>query len=152
MLATRVLVMIIWQRWGILVFVAIGVSIGLGFLLKAVLGLGGVDDNTLNGVFVGIGFLMGAGLLWLFTALALPKLDRPRPLVQWQQLAAPETDEQGRTRTHRPVPVVNSETGQQVWSTPRSTFFFVPMRFWVILLAAGGLLILAINLVALLTR
>ncbi len=144
--------MIVWQRWGILVFFAMGAGVGIGFLIKAVLGLGDVDDNALNGVCVGGGFIIGASLLLLFVNRALPKLDKAQPVVQWHKLETPETDEHGRPRTHRAVPVVNAETGEQVWSAPRSTFFFVPMRFWVFLLAGAGLVILVVNLVVILSR
>ena len=44
----------------------------------------------------------------------------------------------------------NPETGEQVWSRPVSTFFFIPIRFWVFILPALGLVIFVINLVVLL--
>jgi len=139
--------MIIWSRWGILVFVSIGVSVGLGFGLKALFDPGSPTDGALTNLFIGLGFIIGAGALWSFCTLALPKLDAPKPLVLTERLAEPVRTEGGATRTHRVVPMLHPETGEQVFSRPRSTFFFVPMRFWWILLAAIGLINIVIGVI-----
>ncbi len=135
--------MIIWSRWGILVFVFFGLSVGLGFGLKGVISPDSPTDGPLTNLYIGLGFLIGAGALWSFCTLALPRLDAPKPLVLHEKLDAPVRTENGATRTHRTVPMLHPETGEQIYSRPRSTFFFIPMRFWWILLAAIG----AINVV-----
>ncbi|MGG7509810.1 hypothetical protein [Plantibacter sp. YIM 135249] len=130
--------MIIWSRWGILVFVFFGLSVGLGFALKAL--ISPYSDNNSGGanVFIGTGFIIGAVALWAFAKFALPKLDKPQPALIYQPLPEPVVNERGVKMTHRPVPVVNQETGQQVWTRPRSTFFFIPMGFWPYVIAAVG--------------
>ena len=44
-------------------------------------------------------------------------------------------------RTHRVIPILHPETGQQVMTNPTSTLFFVPLRYWPFVL--GGLGVLA---------
>ena len=49
--------------------------------------------------------------------------------------------------THRLVPVVNQETGQQVFSRPSSTLFFIPLRFWPYAVAAVGVINLVLGFI-----
>ena len=149
--------MIIWSRWGILVFACIGLSVGTGFILKAIT-VGPSDDNTVNGVFVGIGFLFGAVYVWLISTFLLDRvLDKPRQMYIQQPMTQQVVDPQGReitvaTGQVRNVPVMNPTTGQPLWQKPVSSLFFVPVRFWPFVLAALGVLILVINLIVLITR
>jgi len=130
--------MIIWSRWGILVFVFFGLSVGLGFSLKA-LGAPTAETNApVTNTFLGAGFLLGAAALWAFTKYVMPKLDKAKPSFVYQPLAEPMINERGVKVTHRPVAVVNQETGEQIWTRPSSTFFFIPMRFWPYPIAAIG--------------
>ena len=139
--------MIIWSRWGILVFVFFGLSVGLGFGLKS-LAAPAVDSNApISGVFFGIGLLLGATALWAFSTYLLPKLDKASPAFVYERLAEPVTGVHGGKLTHRPVAVVNQETGQQIWNRPRSTFFFIPVRFWVYPIALGGLVSIITGLI-----
>jgi len=45
--------------------------------------------------------------------------------------------------------VLHPETGQPLVTQPTSSFFFVPVKYWVYVLPAIGLLVLVINLVVL---
>lgn len=139
--------MIIWSRWGILVFVFFGLSVGLGFGLKELFSPDSPTDGALTNLFIGLGFAIGAGALWSFCTLALPRLDAPKPLVLTEPLPEPVRTESGATRTHRVVPMLHPETGEQLFSRPRSTFFFMPMRFWWILLAVIGLINIGIGVI-----
>jgi len=139
--------MIIWSRWGILVFVFFGLSVGLGFALKGVFAPG-VDSNApATNAFLGAGFVLGAAALWAFARYLLPRLDKARPSVVYQRLPEPALNERGVKVTHRPVAVVNQETGEQIWTRPSSTFFFIPMRFWPYPIAGIGIINLAIGVI-----
>ncbi|MCU1446198.1 hypothetical protein [Cryobacterium sp.] len=129
-----------------LVIVSFGLSVGLGFALKA-LGAPAADSNApVTNTFLGTGFLLGAAALWAFSKYLLPKLDKAKPSFVYQPLAEPVVNERGAKVTHRPVAVVNQETGQQIWARPSSTFFFIPMRFWPYPLAAIGVVNVVIGL------
>lgn len=144
--------MIIWSRWGILVLLFVGLGVLLGFGIAGVTGLV-ASSGPINGVFVGIGLVLSAALLWVFTRFVVGTyIDKPRPAVMYEKLAEPVRDEAGAVRTHRVIPVLHQETGQQVWTNPVSTFFFVPLRYWPFVLGAIGVLIFVINLVVVLTR
>ena len=144
--------MIIWSRWGILAFLFIGVGVGLGFLLAAALGM--VEDSgPVNGVFVGIGFLLSSVGLFVFNKYVLDRhLDKPRALTVTRQLAQPYTHPDGRVQTHEVVPAVDGQTGQPIVVQPRSTLFFIPMRFWPFIIAGLGVVVIIVNAVVLATR
>ena len=144
--------MIIWSRWGILAFLFIGVGVGLGFLLAAILGF--VEDSgPVNGVFVGVGFLLSAVGLYFFNIHVMDKhLDKPRTLTVTRQLAQPYTHPDGRVQTHEVVPAVDGQTGQPIVVKPRSTLFFIPMRFWSFIIAGLGVVLIIVNVVVLATR
>ncbi len=137
--------MIIWSRWGILVFVFFGLSVGLGYLLRAALAPGLDASAPQMNFFIGTAFLIGAAVFWAFCVLALPKLDKPKPIFVYEKLSEPATHPDGSKMTHRSVPVVHPETGQQVWQEQRSTFFFIPMRFWPYLIAAVGVVVIIVG-------
>jgi hypothetical protein len=137
--------MIIWTRWGIVVFLIFGLSVGAGFLIKAIVSPDG--GSAQSGVFVGIGFLLGAVACWAFGKFALAKLDAPRPVVVWQQLAQPYVNEHGITVKQEAVPVRHPQTGEQLYSRPSSTLFFIPVRFWAYVIAALGVVTIVVNVV-----
>lgn len=140
--------MIIWSRWGIVVFVFFGLSVGLGFALKALLTPSTGSNEASTNLFLGTGFIVGAVALWAFARFALPRLDRASPSFVYQKLPEPVLNDRGVKVTHRPVAVVNQETGQQIWNRPSSTFFFIPVRFWAYPVAAIGV----VNVIVGLTR
>lgn len=137
--------MIIWTRWGIIVFVIFGLSVGAGFLIKAIAAPGLDDSAPQTGVFVGIGFLLGAVGCWAFDRFALAKLDAPKPAVIWQQLAQPYVNEHGLTVKQEAVPVRHPQTGEQVYYRPRSSLFFIPVRFWPYPIAAIGIVAIVVG-------
>lgn len=142
--------MIIWSRWGIVVFVMFGVGVGMGFGLGAVFAPG-QDSGPGLGVCMGFGFLLATGGLWLLDHHVLRRhLDRPQPVFVTQPLPQPWVDAQGRTTTHQRVPVVNQVTGEQVLTHPRSTFFFIPVPFWVRLIGLAGTALVLVNTIRLL--
>ena len=143
--------MIIWSRWGILAFLFVGVGVGIGFLLAAALGQAD-ESGPVTGVFVGIGLLLAAVPLYFFDRHVVQKhLDKPRVLTVTRQLAQPYTHPDGRVQTHEVVPAVDPQSGQPLVVQPRSTLFFIPVRYWHFVLAGIGLVVLAINLVGVLS-
>lgn len=131
---------ILWTRWGILAFVAFGLSVGLGFGLQAILASDAVPGAGIENICLGFGFFLGAMALWAFAKFALPRLDKPRPQFIHQQLQQPVVVAHGFTVTHRAISVVNQETGQQVFTQPSSNLFFVPLRFWPYVIATVGVI------------
>lgn len=142
--------MIIWTRWGILAFLFVGIGVGLGFAIKAIVGLGSNDSNAVSGVFVGIGFLLSAVGLFFFDRFVVQRhLDKPRPMYVTEQLAQPVTGADGRMQTHRTVPAVHPETGQTIMVRPNSSLFFIPMRFWPFIIGTLGLVVFIVNVIGL---
>ena len=142
--------MIIWSRWGIVVLLFVGLGVLLGFGLASLLGFAEASGAS-NGVFVGVGFMLSGIALWAFNAFVVGRyIDKPHAAFFYEKLAEPQALPDGRMTTTRAVPVLHPETGEQVWSRPVSTFFFIPIRFWVFILPALGLVIFVINLVVLL--
>lgn len=140
--------MIIWTRWGILALLVAGLGVGAGFLLKLLVGLGAATGEV-SGVFVGIGLLLAAGGLVVVDRLLVRRLlDRPRPMYVTEQLAEPVPGPDGTLQRTRTVPAVHPETGQPIVVVPRSTLFFIPLRFWPVILGVLGALTLVVNLVA----
>ncbi|AXH34280.1 hypothetical protein DVJ78_01550 [Humibacter sp. BT305] len=145
--------MIIWTRWGILAFLFVGLGVGLGFLLKAAVGLGRVTEPSVSGIFVGLGFLVSGVALFFFDKYVVrAHLDKPRQLTYTRQLAQPYTHPDGRIQTHEVVPAVDPQSGQPLVVAPRSSLFFIPLRFWPYIIAGLGLVILIINFVVFLAR
>ena len=144
--------MIIWSRWGIIVLLFLGLGVGLGYAIGAVLGL--VEGSgPVNGIFVGVGILVSSVLLFLFNRMVVGKhIDKPRPAVMYEKLAEPVRDQNNAVQTHRVIPILHPETGQQVMTHPVSTFFFVPLHFWPFVLAGLAVVVVLINLIGVLTR
>jgi len=142
---------IIWSRWGIVVLLFFGLGVGLGFI---VMNLVGIHENggPVAGVFVGIGFILSAVALFFFNREVVQKhLDKPRLAVVYEKLAEPTKSENGVVQTHRAIPVLHPETGQQLVTQPTSSFFFIPVKYWVFVLPAIGLVVLVINLIGVAT-
>lgn len=138
--------MIIWTRWGILAFLFVGVGVGLGFLLANLTGMVR-PSGPINGVFVGVGLMIAAVGLYFFNIHVMDKhLDKPRALTVTRPLAQPYTHPDGRVQTHEVVPAVDGQTGQPIVVTPRSSLFFIPMRFWSFIIAGIGLVVFVANL------
>ncbi len=145
--------MIIWTRWGIFAFLFAGVGIGLGFLMKAALGIGRVTESSVTGIFVGLGLVIAAvGLFFFDRFVVRAHLDKPRQLTFTRPLAQPYTHPDGRVQTHEVVPAVDPQSGQPLVVAPRSSLFFIPLRFWPYILGGLGVLILAVNFVVFLAR
>jgi len=73
--------MIIWSRWGIVVLLFFGLGVGLGFLVMALLGIH-EKSGPVNGIFVGLGFILSAVALYFFNREVVQKhLDKPRQAV-----------------------------------------------------------------------
>ena len=139
--------MIIWSRWGIVVLLFVGAGIAIGFGIGAAFGAIR-SSGAHNGVFVGIGFMVSAVGLWFFDKYVVDRhLDKPRQSVVYQQLAEPITHPNGATQTHAAVPVLHPTTGEPLWVKPRSTFFFVPVRYWPFVLGGLGVIVFLINLI-----
>ncbi|MFK0403382.1 hypothetical protein ACIQTT_13685 [Microbacterium sp. NPDC090225] len=121
--------MIIWTRWGILVPLALALSAFLGN--QTLTGLGLPSKGPLVGVAMfGYATLVSLALtLWVF-----PRLDKPQPAMLERVLAEPIVDEKGRKKTTEIVQAVDDE-GNGLFVTPRSTLFFIPVRFYWIVFA-----------------
>lgn len=143
--------MIIWSRWGILAFPFIGIGIAIGLGLKALL-LPADTANDADGVFVGVGMLLAAVLLLIAVKLLVGKvIDKPQPAYFSERLPAPEKTEHGTTRTHRQVALRHPETGQQIYTNPQSTLFFIPLRFVPFAIAGLGVVIIIGSMVGLMS-
>ena len=133
--------MIIWSRWGILVFVLLGFGVGTGALLHLVVNPG-VDDGPGFGLFMGVGLVMAGIYTYVLNRFAVaPHLDKPRQHFVLQQLTQPVTHPNGARQTHQQIPVLHPETGQPLFVRPRSSFFFVPVAVWPYVFAAIGVLV-----------
>ena len=140
--------MIVWSRWGILLLPVIGLGVATGFLVGAVVGAvaGGALPQDL---FAGLGLVVGGLYVWLFDRYALPHLDPARQRFVLQPLAQPVTHPNGVRQTHQQVPLVDPQTGQPLWVRPRSSLFFVPVRFWPYVVAGIGLVLVVTSVVRL---
>lgn len=138
--------MIIWSRWGILVLLAVGLGVGTGGLLNALL-LPGVDGSG-STMFLGVGFVAAGVYTYLLDRFVLtPHLDKPQQQFVLQPLPQPVGNQ-----THRQVPVVDPQTGQPVFAQPRSSLFFIPVRIWPFVLAGVGIVVTIVNAIALIAR
>ncbi|CAN5346887.1 hypothetical protein BH09ACT4_BH09ACT4_06930 [soil metagenome] len=140
---------LIWQRWGILAILFVPIGIAIGFLLKAILGVPNSPGNAV-GALVGVGLIISAALMWLVVRATVGKIiDKPKPAFVWQHLAEPVVDANGATQTQRAIAVTDPDTGQQLWTHPRSTLFFIPLKYLPFVLADIGVLAVLANLAAL---
>ena len=145
--------MIIWSRWGIVVLLFLGLGIGLGWALGWSIWLLQPSEPVNGILFMGIGDILSAALLWLFVKYVVGTyIDKPRAAVMFEKLAEPIRNENNAIQTHRVIPILHPETGQQLMTQPTSSFFFIPIRYWVYVLPALVVVVLLINVVALATR
>ena len=135
--------MVIWRGWGWLVlFLIIGVMF-FGWQLfppiwKAFSGYE-YAYNGEQGVGWGIGWILAAGILFVFNRFVLLKLETiPVTGDGWQARAAAKKAAEARGETF----VVPQHT------KPYSSFFFIPLRWLVFVFLGIGVIVLAINIPA----
>jgi hypothetical protein len=139
-------VIVVWQRWGILAALFIPLAFGIAAALAAVLG---VTSGNGKGMLIGTGFVISAALLWLVVRAVEGRIiDKPKPAFVWQQLDQPVVDEKGVTQTRRAVPVTDPVTGEQLWTRPKSTLFFIPLKYLPFVLGGIGLFTLIMGAIA----
>lgn len=130
--------MIIWSRWGILVFVMLGLGVGTGALLNFLV-QPDVTEGAGFGLFMGVGLVMAGVYTYVLNHFVIaPHLDKPRQQFFLQPLPQPVVHPNGVKQTHQQIPVLHPETGQPVYGRPRSSFFFVPVAAWPYVFAAIG--------------
>lgn len=133
--------MIIWSRWGILVFVCLGLGVGTGALLHLLVSPG-VTEGAGFGVFMGVGLMFAGVYTWLLDRYVVSRhLDKPRQQFFLEPLPQPVVHPNGMKQTHRQIPVLHPETGQPVLVRPRSSLFFVPVGIWAYVLGSIGILV-----------
>jgi hypothetical protein len=128
---------IIFSRWGFLVLLAMGAgglcALGLHRLIAPE-----VSSGPGFGVFIGVGWLIAAVLTWVLVRFVVRShLDKARPLYVLHPLPQPVVTKRGR-QTYRQVPAIDPETGNAIYTQPRSTFFFLPLSVWPIILGVFG--------------
>ncbi len=139
--------MLIWSRWGFFVFLFFGAGVGLGFVIKALAGVQAASGPSVP-MFIGLGEVISAvGLFFFHRSVLERRLDKPRPASFLQPLPEPVVHANGVRQTHQQLPVLHPQTGEQIWTRPRSTFFFVPVTYWPYLLAAFGVVLFVIGVV-----
>jgi hypothetical protein len=136
-------VILIWSRWGIVVFLLALLGIGTGVLIQLGFLAAGIiqDTGPSSALFVGVGLALSGGYVWLFERFVLARhLDKPRLYTQRVQLDEPQTLADGTVQTH---------INRTVQMRPRSTFFFVAFKHWWIILTAIGGVVFIIGVVVL---
>lgn len=135
--------MVIWRRWGILVVLLALLGLGTGLLLYAGLqGVGIIEKHSghlasrSENLFAGLGWVIGGGYVWLFDRYVnRPYLDKPRLQKQTVELDPPRLLPDGELQL--------SEERAVLAEPPPSTLFFVPFKYWwIVLVAFGGVVIL----------
>ncbi|SJM70221.1 hypothetical protein [Gulosibacter sp. 10] len=136
--------MIIWTRWGFLSFLAVGLGVLCAFGVDTLL-LGGIVEGSpwLGALVLGFAALINFVLArWVY-----PALDKPRPVTITRPLQMPYRTPDGRVVTEETVPALDPE-GRPVVVRPVSTLFFIPARYFFIILGLGAV---ALAIVALVT-
>ena len=137
---------IIWNRWGILILPIVALGVGIAFLLELILGVQ-QTSGAHAGIFVGLGLVFGGALVWVAVHYLVGKvIDKPKLATGLVQLAEPVTHPNGQVQTHQVVPLVDPATGQQAVRYPVSTLFFIPAKYWPFILGIIGGLVFLINL------
>jgi hypothetical protein len=137
--------MLIWSRWGIVAVLLAALGVGAGVLIQAGFQAAGIASHSHQSAnpFAGLGLMIGGGYIWLFDRYVLTRhLDKPRLYNQTFPLDQPRALADGTVQTHFQHPV-------QI--QPRSTLFFVPFKYWSIVLTAIGGVLTVINVVHLAT-
>ena len=144
--------MIVWTRWGIAVFLLFGLGVGTGFILDSIVNPGSANE-PLTGIMVGIVIAAAGGYKYLFNRYVLSRhLDKPRVATASMKLDEPVRHENGIVQTHRIIQLTDPSTGQPVVVKPRSTFFFLPVGAFVVVLPIIGLIAIIANTIELTTR
>ena len=139
--------MIIWQRWGILAILTVPLAFLLGMAILRPLLFGPSPASGETTVSMGIGFLLASAALWAFVRFVVGRvIDKPVQAIVQQQLQQPIVDQQGREQWFQWVPAHDPRTGQPIYRHPRSTLFFVPLRFWPYIFGAIGALALVLGI------
>jgi hypothetical protein len=110
---------IVWQGLGAYAFV-VPFFLYLGIFGIGTVVLGAEAARQQAGVLGGLALLLSAALLYWFSQ----RITRTRP-----------------ART-----LVDKETGQEVVLHEKHTFFFVPIRYWAVLYAAIGAILVVANI------
>jgi len=137
---------IIFSRWGffVLLFGAAGSLLGLG--IQALV-TGSVEPGRF--VFFGLGEMIAAAGLWFFSRAVIDRhLDKPKPITITERLAQPYVHPNGAVQHFQTIPLLHPQTGQQMWTQPRSTFFFMPVIYWAYLIGAVGLTVFIGSLIS----
>lgn len=134
--------LLIWRRWGILVVLLALLGLGTGLIIHAGFQSVGIvhGSHRSENLFAGFGWVLGGGYIWLFDRYVLRRhLDKPRLYNQTVPLDPPRLlpDGQWQLSVERPV----------LAEPPQSTLFFVPFKYWSIVLVALGVLVIVINAV-----
>lgn len=135
--------MVIWRGWGWLALVVILLVVGWSTAVFPAIWMAfsGYDGayNGERGVGWGIGWILGAVLLFLFNAFVLLKLERvPSSGEALQARVEAKKAAEARGETY----VVPQHT------KPYSSFFFIPLRWLVLVFLAIGVVMLVINVPA----
>jgi hypothetical protein len=136
-------VILIWSRWGIVVAVLALLGLGTGFLIQAgyLAAVVTQDPERSSTLFAGLGLAIAGGYIWLFERYVLTRhLDKPRQYSRTVPLDQPQTLADGTVQTH---------VKTTFEARPRSTFFFVPFKYWWIISAAIGGLVFIVGIVVL---
>lgn len=131
--------MIFWRGWGILAFLAIGVSVGFTAIIAA---LTGTDMNGVTWQGIPAFFIVGTGLYFLGRQL---NVTGPAKKLAFQvelhnaQVEAYDWSESDQNPGH----LVSDQEEQALLKRMenRHTFFFIPMQWWGFLLPIIGIAI-----------
>lgn len=142
--------MVIWQRWGILAFFSMVFGALLGSGIAGVLFPGssssGIAESGQWLVSAGIGELIFAVLLWLFENRVIGHyIDKPQPVYNHYALEEPYTDHNGTVHHYQVSQAIDLRTGEPQTSQPRSSLFFIPLRFWPYIQAGLGVTLLLLG-------
>lgn len=139
--------MIIWQRWGILAILTVPLALLIGLVILTPMLFGSDATGAQETLAMGIGFLLASAALWAFVHFVVGRvIDKPvQPLIQ-QQLQQPIIDAQGREQWFQWVPAHDPRTGQPIYRHPKSTLFFIPLRFWPYIFGAIGIVALVLGI------
>lgn len=136
--------LLIWRRWGIVVVLLALLGLGTGLLIHAGFQSVGIvhGSHRSENLFAGLGWIIGGGYIWLFDRYILrPHLDKPRLYNQTVQLDPPQLLPDGQLQLSVERPVLAQPP------QPQSTLFFVPFKYWSIVLVALGGFVIAFNAV-----
>ena len=138
--------MIIWRGWGILAFLAFGLSVGLTSILATLSGTN-MDNATWQAI---LAFCIGGAAVYYLGRY----LNTTRPTALFAKDRAQELGytTQGLDNEVRPLlleeqpPLIREESAVLKQLRNRHTLFFIPIQWWGILLPLAGIGITAASL------